>query len=96
MVNQTELDREMDAATASAPANSPATNHESGDPEGGASFGEILSQFEQSHREPPEVAPKAAKALSSGSPAKLSSSTLAIRRRATSGREVRDKAANSA
>ncbi len=55
MVNQTELDREMDAATASAPANSPANNPESGDPEGGASFGELLSQFEKSHREPPEA-----------------------------------------
>ena len=53
MVNQTELDSELEAPTTSAAPNpqQPATERPEGEPD--ASFGELLSQFEQSHSDKP-------------------------------------------
>jgi small subunit ribosomal protein S1 len=54
MVNQTELDREVEAPTT--PAETPAANtgESTQNVEGSASFGELLSQFERSHHERPQ------------------------------------------
>jgi small subunit ribosomal protein S1 len=54
MVNQTELDREVEAPTTPAEIPAEATGETPQNVEGGASFGELLSQFEQSHHEQPQ------------------------------------------
>ena len=61
MVNQTELDRELEAPTSSTDISTERSSETPRVPpnealqnaEGGASFGELLSQFEQSHQERP-------------------------------------------
>ena len=53
MVNQTELETELEAPTAPAESTDQETTTERNDSEANASFGELLNEFEQSHREPP-------------------------------------------
>lgn len=53
MVNQTELDSELEAPTSPAESGSPSNPEEQNASEAGASFGELLNEFEQSHHESP-------------------------------------------